>query len=95
MVGTGHGRRHATDHHDPTLLSLADETVPQGQCEFTSPEWQMTLAVVHGPDAFLESQETLVDLRPLYSPLPVVTLGVLCPFTACQIHQQQLAHDLA
>ncbi len=47
------------------------------------------------PNALLQSQQTLVDLRSLNPPLPIITLCVLCSLRAGEVHKQQLAQWLA
>ena len=49
---------------------------------------------VNSADTLLKSQETFVDFSTLYTPLPVVTLGVLSPLGASQIYQQELTKSL-
>ena len=51
---------------------------------------RLPLLLVEGPDALLESQERLVDLRSLSLPILVIALTVLSPFRSCEVYKEEL-----
>ena len=99
MVGRGRARRDAREHDDSDAVGIHHERVPEHHGEFARSEWDVclrrSLLHVETPDALLQREQTLVDLRALQSSLSVVALTIGCSLTARQVHQQQLPHQLA
>lgn len=79
VLDTAVGRRHIGDHGG---LAVAREGVLEHLSEFAASEGRVLLLQVEGPDAFFESEQTLVDLGSIHLGLLLLVDGVGSSFTS-------------
>ena len=79
-MSRGRDRRH---HHRHGFLGSEAGLEDLGQ--FGRAKGHVSVCLGHGPNAFLEREQGLVDFCPLRAELARVGLGVLPAFAACQI----------
>ncbi len=75
-------RADARDHDNPNAIRLREERVPEhhrqlGRSKRNMHAWDASILRIEGADAFLKSEERLIDLSSFQSSLPVITLCVL------------------
>mmetsp|Transcript_4238 Transcript_4238/g.13490 ORF Transcript_4238/g.13490 Transcript_4238/m.13490 type:complete len:263 (+) Transcript_4238:877-1665(+) len=80
-------RRDVCDHD---RVRVAHERVPEHLSELGPPEGDVALPQVERPDALLESEQRLVDLRTLQPRLPVVVVRVRAPLAPRQVDEREL-----
>ena len=92
VFGRGTAGTHAGDHD--CLVLFADEWVSQNEGQLAPSEGDVLCVLIYGSNAFLESQQGLVDFGPFDSPFLVVRLAVLRPFRPREVYHQDLTQNL-
>mmetsp|Transcript_153644 Transcript_153644/g.268688 ORF Transcript_153644/g.268688 Transcript_153644/m.268688 type:complete len:353 (-) Transcript_153644:588-1646(-) len=91
VLAAGRGGGDVGDHHGP---AVPDEGIPQDLRQLRPAEGDVPVALVQGPDALLEGQQALVNLRPLDARLLLVVPRVRPTLAARQVDERELAKVL-